>query len=118
MSFHLAWKASRLRVDVTQVEQKKVAVDLRGSATFLVLNELTAKLDEIEPEVEVRFQFDDLAYIDHACLTALREWGDRRSNQGVSTVLELGELEEKSRGLVLPDPPSGPSPQAGDTRVA
>ena len=116
--FHLAWKASRLRVNVTQVEQKKVAIDLRGSATFLVLNELTAKLDEIEPEIEVRFQFDDLAYIDHACLTALREWGDRRTNQGGSTVLELDELEEKSKGLFVPEQPLAPSRPKQDTRVA
>ena len=116
--FHLAWKSSRLHVQVKEVEPTKVEVDLRGSATFLVLNELTAKLDDIKPEAEVHFQFNDLAYIDHACLTALREWGDRRLNQGGSTVLAFEELEEKSRGLFVPEPPAPPSDVERHSRVA
>ena len=116
--FHLAWKASRLRVNVTEVETSKVEVDLRGAATFLVLNELTSKLDEIKPEAEVYVQHTDLAFIDHACLTALREWGHRRSNQGGATILAFDELEAKSRGLAVPEASYIPPERQRDRRVA
>ena len=51
-----------------------ITMHLKGSATFLGLPKLANVLEGIEPGRIVNIQFDDLEYIDHACIELLDNW--------------------------------------------
>ncbi len=67
---------------------------MRGSATFLGLPQLQDVLDDVEPEVELHFHFDDLEFIDHACLDLLNEFRKQHEAKGGKVVVEWGELHQ------------------------
>jgi len=54
--------------------ENEVTMHLKGSATFVGLPKLATALEEIEPGKTVNVQFDDLEYIDHACIELLDNW--------------------------------------------
>ena len=97
---HLAWKASRLAVDIQESEQR-TDVFLRGSATFLVLNHLVEQLNQVPTHNRIYLHLDNLGYIDHACLRFIQEWEQRIDSQGGKVVLERDALEVRSKGLQL-----------------
>ena len=101
--FHLAWKASQLEVAVEKGDNKIVDIRLKGAATFLVINKLTSMLDSVDQTSEIHVHLEHLAYIDHACFTALSEWGERCQAKGGTMVLEWDELTQKSQGLHIAD---------------
>lgn len=95
--FALAWKVSRLQIEVTEGEGGRVDVDLRGAATFVVLPKLARSLEVLDPRAEVHLHLEHLSYIDHACFELIREWERQRESLGGTLVLEWDELEQRSR---------------------
>lgn len=64
-----------LDVRVTTADDKKrVAIELRGVATFISLPKLASAFEGIRPGMEIDIHFENLYFIDHACLNFLGGW--------------------------------------------
>lgn len=57
-------------------------VSLNGTATFLSLPKLSAKLESLPTVGPIVLNVERLAHIDHTCAEMVREWVDRRRNAG------------------------------------
>ncbi|WP_336967546.1 SulP family inorganic anion transporter [Sphingobium aromaticiconvertens] len=57
-------------------------VSLNGTATFLSLPKLSAKLESLPAAGPVILNVERLSHIDHTCAEMVREWVDRRRNAG------------------------------------
>ena len=68
---------------------------LKGSATLIRLPLLAAELERIRPGSEVHIHFEDLDYIDHACLDLLTNWEKQHEATGGGLVIEWEELSLK-----------------------
>ncbi len=68
---------------------------LKGSATLIRLPLLASELEAVRPGSEVRIHFEDLDYIDHACLDLLTNWESQHEATGGSLVIEWEELSWK-----------------------
>jgi MFS superfamily sulfate permease-like transporter len=68
---------------------------LKGAATLIRLPKLAAALDEIRPGAEVHIHFEDLDYIDHACLDLLTNWEKQHVLTGGTLEIEWEELSSK-----------------------
>ncbi len=60
---------------------------LHGSATFLTLPKLSAKLEAVPAGRHVVLNVERLGHIDHTCAEMLREWIDRRRGGGAPVEL-------------------------------
>jgi MFS superfamily sulfate permease-like transporter len=70
---------------------------LEGTATFLRLPRLAAKLEQVPAGRELHVHFEDLEYIDHACLDLLINWGKQHSATGGSLVIDWESLTARFR---------------------
>lgn len=61
---------------------KHTTVHLRGSATFLGLPKLAATLEGMDYGREITVQFDDLEYMDHACIELIDHWQKQYAETG------------------------------------
>ena len=95
----LAPHARRLRLgmeDGSNGDAHEVA--LRGTATFLTLPKLSAKLESLPVGRLVILNVERLSHIDHTCAEMLREWVDRR--RGAGAQVELFGATGRLRHLV------------------
>lgn len=76
-------------------DQQPVSVHLSGLATFVSLPKLANALDTIPMNREVHLSFEELRYIDHACLNLLRKWKNFHERQNGKVVVEWEKLEDK-----------------------
>jgi len=75
--------ATRLRLKVEDASRGEAhEVALRGTATFLSLPKLSAKLESLPTAGLVILNVERLGHIDHTCAEMLREWVDRRRGTG------------------------------------
>jgi MFS superfamily sulfate permease-like transporter len=68
---------------------------LKGSATLIRLPLLAAELEQVRPGADVHIHFEDLDYIDHACLDLLTNWEKQHEGTGGSLAIEWEELSWK-----------------------
>jgi MFS superfamily sulfate permease-like transporter len=73
----------------------RVHLHLKGAATLIRLPKLAAALDEIRPAAEVHIHFEQLDYIDHACLDLLSNWEKQHVRSGGSLEIEWDALSSK-----------------------
>jgi MFS superfamily sulfate permease-like transporter len=71
-------------------------ITLDGSATFLTLPKLSAKLDTIPATGALRLNMERLSHIDHTCAEMVKEWLQRRRQSGerVELLGATGRLEK------------------------
>jgi MFS superfamily sulfate permease-like transporter len=85
----------RLEVD----EETQVStLELKGAATFVRLPLLAAELERVPEHVELHVNFENLDYIDHACLDLLMNWAKQHEGNGGSLVIDWESLQVKFRG--------------------
>ena len=90
---------SRLRLKMEEESRGDThEVALRGSATFLNLPKLSAKLDSLPAAGLVILNVERLGHIDHTCAEMVREWVDRR--RGAGSPVELFGATGRMRQLV------------------
>ncbi len=78
----------RLRFNIDEASRNDTReVALAGSATFLNLPRLSAKLDSIPAGERVILNVESLSHIDHTCAEMVREWLDRRRGAGMPVEL-------------------------------
>ncbi|MFN3075889.1 MAG: SulP family inorganic anion transporter [Alphaproteobacteria bacterium] len=70
----------------------RIFLHLRGAATLIRLPQLAAELERIPAAAEVHVRFEDLEYIDHACLDLLTNWERQHEATGGTLVIEWQEL--------------------------
>ena len=65
---------------------------LEGAATFIRLPKLAATLEAVPPNTELHVHFEELTYIDHACLDLLMNWGRQHEAAGGRLVVDWESL--------------------------
>ena len=86
---HVAVKIERRSPD------GNIIVHLKGSATFLGLPKLATALENLTRGRAVSIQFDDLEYIDHACIELLDNWQKQYVMTGGSVQIHWDSLMSK-----------------------
>jgi MFS superfamily sulfate permease-like transporter len=82
----------------TQQQGGAHEIALGGSATFLSLPKLSAKLEEAPVGQFIRLNMERLSHIDHTCAEMLREWIERRRRAGGN--VELAGATDRLRRYV------------------
>lgn len=91
--------ASRLRLKLDEADRGEAReVALAGSATFLTLPKLSAKLESLPAAGLVILNVERLGHIDHTSAEMLREWVERRRGSGAP--VELFGATGRMRQLV------------------
>lgn len=71
---------------------KQTTLHLKGSATQLGIPKLVSVLDHLEANRDIHVQFDDLEYIDHACIELLNGWQKQYQMSGGNVTIEWDSL--------------------------
>lgn len=94
--FKLLYVFSQL--DIVQEEDEAnncTHLRLSGSATLIRLPMLASALEQVRQGTEVHVHFENLDYIDHACLDLLSTWEKQHEASNGKLVLEWDELSWK-----------------------
>ncbi|MFN4257703.1 MAG: SulP family inorganic anion transporter [Gemmataceae bacterium] len=87
---------------------RRATLRLEGAATFIRLPKLAAILDTVPPDSELHVKFENLSYIDHACLDLLMNWEQQHTSKGGSLVIDWEELAARFRNQgAMPAPSNG-----------
>ncbi|MEM0982866.1 MAG: SulP family inorganic anion transporter [Planctomycetota bacterium] len=100
------------------VEGTTTVICLNGTATVLGLPKLASTLESIKPGQHVQIRFEDLQYIDHACLTLIGDWQRQHEATGGSLAIDWESLNTRyrdSKPLAVEDEQL---PRATDSAVA
>lgn len=106
---------SRLKVRLRE-ENGRTILYLEGAATFLRLPRLAAALEDVRPNTELHVHFEELTYIDHACLDLLMNWEKQHRAMGGSLVMDWDNLTahvrhpRRNRGRADPREGAGEEP--------
>ena len=97
----------------------KIELHLHGAATFLALPMLAGALEEIPKGSELHMHFDELDFIDHACLDFIAGFQQRHQETGGQVIMEWRSLIGRytrggiraaaRRTSVIPPTPNGVS---------
>lgn len=94
--FKLLYVFSQLDIEYEEdVEHNCVHLRLSGSATLIRLPMLASALEQVRAGVEVHVHFENLEYIDHACLDLLSNWEKQHEATNGTLVIEWDELSWK-----------------------
>jgi MFS superfamily sulfate permease-like transporter len=78
-------------------KRARSVLHLEGAATFVGLPKLASILEQVPPNAELHVHFDELSYIDHACLDLLMNWEKQHEAAGGSLVIDWESLTAKFR---------------------
>lgn len=67
-------------------------LQLHGAATFVRLPLLASELEQVPPGCELHVDFQELDYIDHACLELMMTWAKQHENTGGRLVIDWESL--------------------------
>lgn len=74
---------------------QRTTLHLKGSATQLGIPKLVSVLDHMEAGRDIHVQFNDLEYIDHACIQLLDGWQKQYQMTGGKVTIEWDSLINK-----------------------
>ena len=86
---------SYLEANVTMQSDGSAILNLHGAATFLRLPILAAELEKVPDGTDLHVQFDQLTFIDHACLELLQNWSKQHQTTGGLLVVEWEQLRAR-----------------------
>ncbi|MGD9723360.1 MAG: SulP family inorganic anion transporter [Pirellulales bacterium] len=93
----LLYSFSHLDVGLETRGGHEAVLHLRGAATFIRLPRLAAALADVPRDAELHVQFDQLDYIDHACLDLLMTWAKQHEANGGMLVIDWEALHAQAR---------------------
>jgi MFS superfamily sulfate permease-like transporter len=73
----------------------RLDIHVAGAATFIRMPKLVDTLESIPRDAEVHLHFEDLDYVDHACLDAISNWERQRTERDSKVVVAWEQLETK-----------------------
>lgn len=89
----LLYNFSHLRVQLnSDPATQRSLLKLEGAATFLRLPRLAAAIEQVPPGHELHVTFEQLSYIDHACLDLLINWERQHAETGGKLVIDWNSL--------------------------
>jgi MFS superfamily sulfate permease-like transporter len=88
----LTYLLCRLDIQMDTLTAGQTVLYVKGAATFLSLPKLAAALESVPNNTELHIHFEELDYIDHACLDLLMNWEDQHKGQGGTLVIDWGAL--------------------------
>lgn len=95
----LIYSTNTLKVCVDQgTDNKPIFIKFSGAATFVSLPQIANILDDIPLKKDVHLDFDDLRYIDHACINLLVSWKRFHETQNGTVTFDWKKLEDKLLG--------------------
>jgi MFS superfamily sulfate permease-like transporter len=80
-----------------ELEAGKSTLSLEGAATFVRLPRLAAALERVPAGSELHVDFQQLDYIDHACLDLLMNWAKQHESSGGKLVIDWESLHARFR---------------------
>ena len=84
---------SLAHLDIERLDTNgRIELHLHGAATFVALPLLAGALEEIPPGSELHMHFDELDFIDHACLDFIAGFQERHQETGGSVIMEWRSL--------------------------
>ncbi len=83
-------------LDIDQANRQAV-LRLEGAATFVRLPVLAEELEKVPGDVELHVDFQQLDYIDHACLDLLSNWEKQHHATGGTLVIDWDTLHANFR---------------------
>ncbi len=84
---------SLAHLDIERVDtDDRIELHLRGAATFVALPLLAGELEQIPPGSELHVHFDELDFIDHACLDFVAAFQERHQETGGRVIMEWRSL--------------------------
>lgn len=114
---------SQLSTNLTvEPDGRKAVLRLGGAATFIRLPVLAGELEKIPGGAELHVDFQNLTYIDHACLELLMNWAKQHKMTGGKLVIDWDSLHARFKPHQLVNvnnailtraeskPPTTPSP--------
>ncbi|MFD8192708.1 SulP family inorganic anion transporter [Streptomyces wuyuanensis] len=81
-----AWETSHVKLEVVDKGAGPVQAYLSGNATFLRLPKILDSLEALPQDRPVELDLSGLHHLDHACRSALENWGERHSETGTPPV--------------------------------
>jgi MFS superfamily sulfate permease-like transporter len=94
----LVYTFSHLAIRVEDKSRRdRTIVYLSGAATFIRLPKLAAVLESVRPSTELHVHFEDLTYIDHACLNLLMTWEKQHEATGGKLYIDWEQLHARFR---------------------
>lgn len=95
----LLYKFSHLDIRREQnVSARTTTLYLNGTATFIALPKLASALDQVPSDNELHVHFEQLDYVDHACLELLITWEKQHKAMGGSLVIDWESLTARFEG--------------------
>jgi MFS superfamily sulfate permease-like transporter len=92
----LLYTFSHLDVSVQKdPDDHRTVLFLNGTASFLRLPKLAKVLESVPEATELHVHFEELDYIDHACLELLLNWEKQHVAAGGKLILDWEELHER-----------------------
>lgn len=108
---------SLAHLDIERVDaEDRIELHLHGAATFVALPLLAGALEEIPPGTELHMHFDELDFVDHACLDFIAAFQERHQETGGRVIMEWrtligrytrGGIRASARRSNSPPPPRG-----------
>ena len=77
---------------VSEPERGATVMYLNGAATFIRLPKVAAALEQVPPSTELHVHFENLQYVDHACLDLLMNWEKQHQATGGQLVIDWDEF--------------------------
>ncbi|GAA0596205.1 SulP family inorganic anion transporter [Streptomyces crystallinus] len=81
-----AWETSHVHIEVTDDGKGPVSAHVVGNATFLRLPRILETLEKLPKDRAVHLHLTGLRHLDHACLSALRNWAEEHDRAGSEEV--------------------------------
>ena len=95
-AFKLLVRFSNLNVHLKiSNNAQKACLQLEGAATFLSLPKLAEQLGRVPAGAELKVEFEQLTYIDHACLDLLTCWAPQHAIIGGKLIIDWSELHAR-----------------------
>jgi MFS superfamily sulfate permease-like transporter len=94
----LLYTFSHLKIRLTSDDEGRMAtLSLYGSATFIRLPKLAARLEQVPASTELHVDMTHLDYIDHACLDLLMSWARQHEATGGKLVIDWDSMHARFR---------------------
>ncbi len=91
----LLYSVSHLKLELVDTGGSRIDLRLSGSATVIRLPKLAAELEKVPAGAELHVHFENLDYIDHACLDLLMNWKRTHQATGGQLFVDWEELEAR-----------------------
>jgi ABC-type transporter Mla MlaB component len=94
----LLYTFSHLKIRLTSDDEgRQATLSLHGSATFIRLPKLAARLEQVPANTELHVDMAHLDYIDHACLDLLMSWARQHEATGGKLVIDWDSMHARFR---------------------